>query len=151
MRFTYLFLPENVLAVDRTALEQIMFCNIGFPTNLPNCHFFGTQGEVLKNQIFFSLKESVMTTPAAHMVNWIHDPSQNGLCFNRAEIIWLFYFWKNLVNNKVFFVNCQAQFHLASSVQVQLRTESSLIISVRPQPTQASRAIMFQKHLSPIS
>ena len=35
-------------------------------------------------------------------------------------------------------VNCQAQFQLASSVEVQLRSESSLIISVRPHPTQAS-------------
>ena len=34
--------------------------------------------------------------------------------------------------------NCKAQFQLASSVQVQLGTEISLIITVRPQPTTPS-------------
>ena len=50
-------------------------------------------------------------------------------------------FRKNLENSLIYGVfhsvrnkmeNCQAQFQLASSVQVQLRTEISLIITVRP-------------------
>ena len=40
---------------------------------------------------------------------------------------------------------CQVQFQLASSVQVQLRTEISLIIiSVRPYPIHPSRASIFE-------
>ena len=34
----------------------------------------------------------------------------------------------------IFLSFCQAQFQLASSVEVQLRTEISLIITVRPTP-----------------
>ena len=44
----------------------------------------------------------------------------------------------HLKNDLIF---CQAQFQLASSVQVQLRTESSLIISVRPTPPHPGKYI----------
>ena len=67
------------------------------------------------------------------------------LHFPDIKNFWLtstFLWFRRLLNTSAFWlkIHCQTQFQLASSVPVQLRTEISLIITVRPPhpPTQAS-------------
>ena len=61
-----------------------------------------------------------------------------GLYFSKVEnrSSWLFTYMPPPIFYCLFHPHyCQAQFQLSNSVQVQLRTEISLIISVRPHPT----------------